>query len=194
MINHPSRVIYRNKRSHIIANPMAVMGLHADALARPMNISRRDWLVGAISVFALAPSAIKAATRTFEVTLSDAEWRRRLSPAAYTTLRHEATERPFTSPLNREKRKGSFHCAGCKLPLFSSTTKYESRTGWPSFWAPIKGAVETRTDYQIGYPRTEVHCRRCGGHLGHVFDDGPPPTGKRYCMNGVALHFVPEMG
>ncbi|WP_221795099.1 peptide-methionine (R)-S-oxide reductase MsrB [Aquisediminimonas sediminicola] len=159
-----------------------------------MAVSRRQCLIGAISALALAPSAIKAATRTFEVTLSDAEWRRRLSPAAYATLRHEATERPFTSPLNREKRKGSFRCAGCELPLFSSATKYDSHTGWPSFWAPIKGAVETRTDYQIGYPRTEVHCRRCGGHLGHVFDDGPPPTGKRYCMNGVALHFVPEIG
>lgn len=173
---------------------MPVMGPHLALAARPIAVSRRQWLIGAISALALTPAAIKAATHSFEVTLSDAEWRRRLSPAAYATLRHEATERPFTSPLNREKRKGSFRCAGCALPLFSSATKYDSHTGWPSFWAPIKGTVETRTDYQIGYPRTEVHCRRCGGHLGHVFDDGPPPTGKRYCMNGVALHFVLETG
>jgi len=127
----------------------------------------------------------------FEVTLTDAEWRKRLSPAAYATLRRAATERPFTSPLNKEKRKGLFACAGCALPLFASRTKFESGTGWPSFYAPLPKAVATRTDYELVYPRTEVHCRRCGGHLGHVFDDGPPPTGKRYCMNGVALTFSP---
>ena len=134
--------------------------------------------------------ALSAPGRTFEFTLSDTEWRKRLSPAAYQVLRHEATERPFTSPLNAEHRSGTFLCAGCALPLFSSRTKFDSGTGWPSFYKPLANAVATSTDYKIGLARTEVHCRRCGGHLGHVFDDGPPPTGKRYCMNGVALGFV----
>jgi len=136
--------------------------------------------------------AISAPKPGFEVTLSDAEWRKRLSPAAYATLRHQATERPFSSPLNNEHRAGIFVCAGCALPLFASRTKFDSGTGWPSFWAPLPRAVATSTDYEIGIPRVEVHCRRCGGHLGHVFDDGPPPTGKRYCMNGVAMGFVPK--
>lgn len=104
-------------------------------------------------------------------------------------LRKEGTERPFSSPLDAEKRAGVFACAGCGLPLFSSRTKFDSRTGWPSFYAPLSDAVGTRTDYKIGLPRIEVHCRRCGGHLGHVFDDGPKPTGKRYCMNGAAMVF-----
>jgi len=136
--------------------------------------------------------ALSASKQKFEISLSEAEWRARLSPAAYATLRQEATERPFSSPLNSEHRAGIFTCAGCALPLFTSRTKFDSGTGWPSFWQPLAKAVATRTDYAIGYPRTEVHCRRCGGHLGHVFDDGPPPTGKRYCMNGVALAFVPK--
>jgi peptide-methionine (R)-S-oxide reductase len=126
----------------------------------------------------------------YEVNLSDADWQKRLSPQAYQVLRHQDTERAFTSPLNDEHRKGIFACAGCALPLFSSATKFDSGTGWPSFFRPLANAVRTNTDHILGYERTEVHCRRCGGHLGHVFDDGPPPTGKRYCMNGVALKFV----
>ena len=109
----------------------------------------------------------------------------------YAVLREQDTERAFTSPLNNEHRKGTFTCAGCDLPLFSSETKFDSGTGWPSFYAPLDNAVREDTDYTFGMIREEVHCRRCGGHLGHVFDDGPPPTGKRYCMNGVALKFVP---
>jgi peptide-methionine (R)-S-oxide reductase len=131
-----------------------------------------------------------ATAKSFAVTYSDAEWKKRLSPAAYKVLRQESTETPFTSPLNKEKRKGTFFCAGCNQRLFSSATKYDSGTGWPSFWQPLAGGIGTKTDWKIGSPRAEVHCARCGGHLGHVFDDGPKPTGKRYCMNGVAMKFV----
>lgn len=140
---------------------------------------------------ALLLSGGRPAQARYPVSLSDAEWRKRLSPAAYRVLRHEATERPGTSPLDREKRRGTFHCAGCNQPLFLSTTKFDSGTGWPSFWAPIKAAIGTKRDYKLGLPRTEVHCARCGGHLGHVFNDGPRPTGKRYCMNCVAMRFRP---
>lgn len=123
---------------------------------------------------------------------SDAEWCECLTPEAYEVLRREGTERPFTSPLYLEKRPGVYVCAGCGNPLFAADTKYESGTGWPSFYDALPGGVETKTDRHIGYPRTEYHCARCGGHQGHVFEDGPRPTGLRYCNNGVALRFVPE--
>ncbi|MGH6936088.1 MAG: peptide-methionine (R)-S-oxide reductase MsrB, partial [Methylocella sp.] len=150
---------------------------------------RRDLL----SVMALAavggailPVWLLSEAEELEVTKTDEEWRRLLTHAQYQVLRHEATERAFSSPLLDEHRKGTFACAGCELPLFKSETKFESGTGWPSFWSPIEGAVGTKRNWSFGMQRTEVHCRRCGGHLGHVFNDGPQPTGRRYCMNGVA--------
>lgn len=128
----------------------------------------------------------------FEVTKSEAEWRKILTPPQFKVLREHDTERPGSSPLNNEHRAGTYGCAGCDLPVYSSTTKFESGTGWPSFTAPLENAIGTRADRSLFAVRTEVHCRRCGGHLGHVFDDGPPPTGKRYCMNGVAMTFKPQ--
>ena len=129
------------------------------------------------------------AAERFPVAMSDGAWRQKLSPAAYNVLRREGTERPYSSPLNDEHRSGVFACKGCAQPVFSSKTKFESGTGWPSFWAPLPRAVGTRSDRSLMMARVEVHCSRCGGHLGHVFDDGPKPTGKRYCMNGVAMTF-----
>jgi peptide-methionine (R)-S-oxide reductase len=130
----------------------------------------------------------------FEVTKSDAEWRESLSAEQYRVLRKHGTERAGTSPLDREKRTGTFRCAGCGLELFSSEAKFDSGTGWPSFFEPLEGAIETEEDRSWFMRRTEVHCKRCGGHLGHVFEDGPPPTGLRYCMNGVSMSFEPKSG
>ena len=147
---------------------------------------------GFATLFGLqAPASGAAKPGTFEITKSDEEWRRILTPEQYRVLRQHGTERAGSSPLDREKRKGTFCCAGCDLALFSSDAKFDSGTGWPSFWKPLDNAVGTSVDNTLFTTRTEVHCRRCGGHLGHVFDDGPPPTGLRYCMNGVALTFKP---
>ena len=159
-------------------------------------MTRRLLLTGGVVGLAAAASspwwaAAPRAAGTFEVAHSDEEWRKLLTPDQYAVLRESATERAFTSPLLHEERRGTFACAGCDLDLFSSTTKFDSGTGWPSFWAPLENAVGTTEDTSFFMTRTAVHCRRCGGHLGHVFDDGPQPTGLRYCMNGVALTFKP---
>ncbi|HRD77962.1 MAG TPA: peptide-methionine (R)-S-oxide reductase MsrB [Hyphomicrobiaceae bacterium] len=130
-------------------------------------------------------------SKTFEVTKTDEEWQRLLSKEAFYVLRKHGTERAFTSPLDKTYSAGMYNCAGCDLPLFASDTKYDSGTGWPSFWKPLDNAIGTKTDRSFFMTRVEVHCRRCGGHLGHVFEDGPPPTGLRYCMNGVSLKFIP---
>jgi peptide-methionine (R)-S-oxide reductase len=147
----------------------------------------------ALGLVRAAPEALAASqpTRADKLVLTEAQWRQRLTPQAYRVLREEGTEPPHTSPLNAEKRPGLYQCAGCSLALFSSEAKYESGTGWPSFHTPLPGALGTKTDFKLILPRTEYHCARCGGHQGHVFDDGPRPSGKRYCNNGVALSFVP---
>lgn len=156
-----------------------------------MMLDRRQLLFGAAAAATLAACG-RAEAQKYAVTMSDPAWRRKLGPQAFAVLRQESTERPYSSPLNDEKRAGTFACKGCDQPVYSSKTKFESGTGWPSFWAPVSArAVGTKTDYKIGLPRTEVHCSRCGGHLGHIFDDGPKPTGKRHCLNGVALTFTP---
>ncbi|HEU4960245.1 MAG TPA: peptide-methionine (R)-S-oxide reductase MsrB [Sphingomonas sp.] len=147
-------------------------------------------VLGAALLGSCGGSDAEAAER-FPVRMSEAEWRRKLGPSAFAVLREAATERPFSSPLDDEHRAGLFACKGCDNPLYSSKTKFDSGTGWPSFWAPLKNAIVTRADHSLLMDRTEVLCRRCGGHLGHVFDDGPKPTGLRYCMNGLALRFRP---
>ena len=159
--------------------------------------SRRFFLLSGTTMLAaavlrgFAPISLAAASaETFEVTKTDAEWKALLTDEQYRILRHEDTERPFTSALKTEKRKGIFHCAGCALPVYSSEAKYDSGTGWPSFWESLPDAIGTREDTSLLMTRTECHCRRCGGHLGHIFDDGPPPTGMRHCINGMAMTFT----
>ena len=160
-----------------------------------MPHQRRNFLawLGAASLlpFASARGAASAKAKSYPVTRTDAQWRKLLTPRQYTILRKDGTERPGSSPLNKEHRKGTFVCAADRNPLYSSTAKFESGTGWPSFWKPLSGAIGTSTDRSLFMERTEVHCAKCGGHLGHVFKDGPPPTGLRYCMNGDAMLFVP---
>ena len=157
-------------------------------------LTRRMALSGVLATVAgvnLLQAPVALAGEEAHVVRSDEEWRGKLTTEQYAVLRQEGTERPFTSPLLHEERKGIFACAGCDLDLFSSTTKFDSGTGWPSFWAPLDNAVNTHEDRSYGMTRTAVTCRRCDGHLGHVFDDGPKPTGLRYCMNGLALIFKP---
>ncbi len=161
------------------------------------EMDRRHFLTRSLALFAgatglrSAHAAEAAGAKIERIVKTESEWRALLTPAQFDVLRKEGTERRFTSPLNDEKRKGAYHCAGCDLPLFESRTKYDSGTGWPSFFDSIKGRVESSTDFRFVYQGIEYHCARCGGHHGHIFDDGPKPTGLRYCNNGVALKFVP---
>ena len=159
------------------------------------NITRRVLLKKGIyaALFLYSFHPLKLLAETFEITKSDDEWKKILTPAQYDVLRQQGTERPYSSPLTHLHTEGIYNCVGCNLPLFSSATKFDSGTGWPSFYAPLPHAVNEATDHSLLMTRTEVHCHRCGGHLGHVFDDGPPPTGQRYCINGVVLNFVPQV-
>ena len=182
----------------LVAAPLAAWlpspfhaGAHAQTAAtkgtRSVEDLQKNW-----KTLLAEGTPVPSATEKLE--LPKEEWKKRLSPPAYSVLREEGTERAGTSPLNAEKRPGVFVCAGCGLPLFTSEMKFESGTGWPSFFTTIPGAFGTKTDYKLFLPRTEYHCRRCGGHHGHVFNDGPPPTGQRWCNNGVALRFVTKVG
>lgn len=159
-------------------------------------LTRRALLgTGGVAVIAIAAAMLpgendSAQAAKFPVMLTPAQWKQKLTPQQFAVLREASTEHPFTSPLNKEHRAGTFSCAGCDQKLFSSKTKFDSGTGWPSFWQPLPRAIGTSNDSALGYSRTEVHCSRCGGHLGHVFDDGPKPTGLRYCMNGAAMKFA----
>ena len=177
--------------------------LFSDVHGALTMIDRRILLASATSLAAFSAfrwlgfgsaSAGEKSTEKFEIEKTPEEWKKQLSPAQYNVLREAGTERPFTSPLNKEKRKGTFACAGCDLPLFASETKFESGTGWPSFYQALPNSIVEKTDRTFMMVRTETLCRRCGGHLGHVFDDGPKPTGLRYCMNGLALSFKPAEG
>ncbi len=178
LINHHGRDAMSSRRRFLVSSAATLLAA-----------SLFDWR--AVGATFGSGSGSADSGETFEVNHSDAEWKAMLSDEQYAVLRHEGTERPYSSALNDEHRNGVFACAGCQLALFSSASKYDSRTGWPSFTAPLESAVATRRDSSFGVSRTEVHCHRCGGHLGHVFPDGPPPTGLRYCMNGVAMTFAP---
>lgn len=164
-------------------------------------LTRRSFTIAGIGLATLARTASTTAAETpskgpesgvFEIMKSDEEWRKTLTKEQHYVLRQHGTERSGSSPLDKTHEPGTYHCAGCDLPIYTSDTKFDSGTGWPSFFQPIENAIGTSVDWKLIYSRTEVHCRRCGGHLGHVFDDGPAPTGKRYCMNGVAMKFVPK--
>ena len=183
------RILLKGLATIALAIGLAPRGLAQDRMGTGINVDalQRNWKD-------LLADDADVALSTAPLERSNTEWKKALDPAQYHVLREEGTERPFTSPLNDEKRPGVFVCAGCRLPLFTSAMKYDSGTGWPSFFTTIRGAVATKTDYKLIWPRTEYHCARCGGHQGHVFKDGPPPTGQRWCNNGVALRFIPKNG
>jgi len=181
----------RNILKSLAALPLAVFGGRG-ALAQPGKGAAGDVAALQSGWKTLLAGNADVAASAEPLVLTNDEWKKRLNPAAYDVLREEGTERPGSSPLNHEKRPGVFVCAGCSLPLFSSAMKYDSGTGWPSFFTAIPGAFATRTDVKLIFPRTEYHCARCGGHHGHLFDDGPAPTRQRYCNNGVALRFIPK--